>query len=288
MKERKEKVCSLEEAAARIPDGAMIGFGGSHAQNTPMAVVREIIRKGIKDLTVVPGVSAGLPVDLLIGAGCVSTVVISYIGMEHFGLAPNFRKAAEEKKINIREGCEALVVYGYKAAAADLPFFALPGGHELTDVVKVNTRDYKRTTNPFTGKEVVVIPPLAPDFGLLHVAKCDPYGNAQALGAISTMKLLAQAAKKVIVTTEKVVSLEETRRSKTVNIPGFLVDMVVEIPFGAHPGSCQGAYDFDEKHLQMYVNADIRQYLEEYIHGPQDYWKYLEMIGMEHLMSLTY
>ena len=66
-------------------------------------------------------------------------------------------------------------MYGYKAGAADLPFYPLPGGHQLTDIVKVNTVDYRRTINPFTGEEVVVVPPLAPDFGLIHVAKCDPY-----------------------------------------------------------------------------------------------------------------
>ena len=288
MTRRREKVCGLEEAVSLVQDGAMIGFGGSQVQNTPMAMVREIIRKGIKGLTVVPGVSAGLPADLLIGAGCVKAVILSYVGMEHLGWAPNFRKAAEAKRIQIREGCEALVVYGYKAGAADLPFYPLPGGHQLTDMIKVNTTDYKRTIDPFSGKEVVVVPPLMPDVGLIHVAKCDPYGNAQPLGALGTMKILAQAAKKVIVTTEKVVSVEETKRSKDVKIPGFLVDRVVEVPFGGHPGSCHGAYDFDEKHLKMYVASDIDRYLEEYVFGPKTHTEYLEKIGIGHLMSLRH
>jgi glutaconate CoA-transferase, subunit A len=62
------KVLSLTDAVAGIPDGAVIGLGGLSMNSAPMAVVREIIRQGKKDLTMVALV-AGLPIDWLAAAG---------------------------------------------------------------------------------------------------------------------------------------------------------------------------------------------------------------------------
>ena len=67
-KKRKEVVASVKDAAAQIKDGQTVAIGGFGADNHPMALVREIIRKGTKNLTIIASATAGLEIDLLIGA----------------------------------------------------------------------------------------------------------------------------------------------------------------------------------------------------------------------------
>ena len=67
MSPRAERVADLGEAAALVRDGMVVGLSGFSYQNPPMAIVREIIRRGVKDLTVVSGPTSGLETDLLIG-----------------------------------------------------------------------------------------------------------------------------------------------------------------------------------------------------------------------------
>jgi len=188
--------------------------------------------------------------------------------------------------IEVKECCEVYVVYGLKAGGSGLPFCVLPKGHQETSLLSVNS-DYKTIIDPYSGEEVVTIPAITPDVGMIHVARCDPYGNCLPSGSLSLMLLIAQAAKHVIVTCEKVVSVEETT-AKGAPIPGFLVDMVVEIPYGAHPTSCHGEYAYDEEHLEMYVKSNPQEYFKEYVHNIESHTQYLDKIGRSKLLSLRY
>jgi len=286
MEKRTEKVVTLDEAVRTIKDDVSLAIGGSHAQIAPMALVRSIIKKGIRGLKVYPSVTAGLPADFLIGGGCVDTIYASYIGLEKFGLAPNFRKAVEMGTIKVKECCEVYMVYGLQAGAATLPFCALPKGHQETSLLSVNP-DYRIVTDPYTGEEVVTIPPLIPDIGIIHVSRCDPYGNCLIPGSLSLMLLIAQASNHVIVTCERLASLDETT-ARGAAIPGFLVDMVVEVPYGAHPASCHGEYDYDEEHIEMYTKTDPEDYFREHVFDIGSHTDYLEKIGISRLLSLRY
>jgi NADPH-dependent 2,4-dienoyl-CoA reductase/sulfur reductase-like enzyme len=98
---RKSKIKSLTEAVADIPDGSKILAGGVHLSNTPMALVRQLIRRGVKDLEIIPTPATGLWVDILIAANAVRKIYVSYIGLEFLGLAPNFRRWAEAGRIEV-------------------------------------------------------------------------------------------------------------------------------------------------------------------------------------------
>ena len=80
--------------------------------NNPMELVLELVRRrrGVRRLLTSP--SASLAADLLIGAGLVDEVATAYIGFEHLGLAPAYRRAAESAAINVFELCEAAIVHG--------------------------------------------------------------------------------------------------------------------------------------------------------------------------------
>jgi glutaconate CoA-transferase subunit A len=98
----KEKMMTAFEAARFVEDGSHLGVGAGMAMN-PMPVVREVIRRGVKGLTLTPVVTGGYVADLLIGAGCVETVQFPQVVMDEFGLAPNFRKRAEKGELKLLE-----------------------------------------------------------------------------------------------------------------------------------------------------------------------------------------
>ena len=112
------------------------GHDFTHYMSVPIAGVRQIIRQGSKDLTIMPTPSAGLAIDILIAAGAVKKSFVSYVGLESYGLAPNFRRAVEKGEIEVSDCDEATVVYGYRAAAAGLPYALLPAYYKMTSLPK--------------------------------------------------------------------------------------------------------------------------------------------------------
>jgi len=111
------------------------------------------------------------------------------------------------------------------------------------------------------------------------------------LGGHHTENLLAKAADHVIVTAEEIVPHETVLADPTrTTVPGFLVNSVVRMPFGAHPGACPAAYSADEGHLAEYAalaNAGkTAEYIETYVRGCADHNAYLDKIGASRLMSL--
>src|SRR3954471_4915981 len=100
---RNSKVMTLEDAVSSlVPDRAQsLWVGGMHMHNVPMALVRECVRQGKRFETFFAGPSSSLAAELLIGAGLVERVVVGYIGFEHIGLAPVFRRAVEDGKSKI-------------------------------------------------------------------------------------------------------------------------------------------------------------------------------------------
>jgi glutaconate CoA-transferase subunit A len=283
---RKSKVISLEAAAALIGDGSSLALGGIHAHNGSMAVIRELIRQGRRDLTLIPNVSVGMPAELLIAAEAVRTIYASYVGLEHQGLAPAFRRAGETRSIEIRDVDEPFPVYGMRAGAATLPFMPFPFGHEAVDVVRLNPDDYRTVTDPFTGRDVVVVRPLNPDFGLIHVPRADPYGNILIEGSVVQDILIAKSSSHVIVTAEEIVPVSVTQRDpKATTVVGFFVDSVVHVPFGAHPTSCHGKYASDEAHIELYKELGPDRYVDDWVRGSTEA-EYIERIGLRRITEL--
>ncbi len=293
-KVRATKVRTMREAAALVPDGARVALGGQSVYQRPMAFVRELIRQGRRDLVVV-GVLNGPELDMAAAAGCVGKVETSYVGLEQFGLARNFRRLVERGAIGIDDYSEITAFDRFRASEAGLTFLASPhlGG---SDVAARNPNAVVFAC-PLTGRPYIAVPPADPDVVVIHAAAADQYGNVLAAPA----KLLpqdfdqtvARSCEKVIVTVEKLVDNSYVRRhaERTV-IPGFRVAAVVEAPWGAHPCHSLGFYTLDKAHFEEYVAASsddvaFRSYLDKYVYGPPDESAYLELIGMSRLRSLS-
>ncbi len=290
---RTGKVMSLSEAVQRfVPDNCFsLAVGGMHMHNNPMALVREVIRQHKRVKRLITSPSACINADLLIGTGLVEEVLTSYIGFEHLGLAPNFRRAVEDKTINLLECDEAFLVYGLQAGAGGLPFIPYPQGLELSDIPRVNPEMYRYTLDPYSGKQVMTAQPIKPSIALVHCQAADQNGNALFAGAEFTDRLMIFAADKVIVQTEKLVAnLAEQYGSTRVNVPGFLVAAVVVAPFGCHPTSSHGNYTYDVEHLKGYLKAcknpeSFGEYCRQYVTGISEQ-EYAQAVGGDVLTQL--
>jgi glutaconate CoA-transferase subunit A len=289
MSQRRSKLKPIAEAMAGIPDGAKVLAGGVHLSNTPMALVRQLLRQRTRNLEIIPTPATGLWVDMLIAAEAVAKVHVSYIGLEFFGLAPNFRRAAEGKKIAIVEADEPAIFHGLRAAASGLPFVALPPIHLLTDLPRVSPDVYKEIVDPFTGKPAVAIPPLRPDVCLIHVAKADIYGNALSLGGRHMEDVISKASKRVILSAEEIVETSSFNPTQT-TIPGVLVESVVHAPFGTYPAACPGVYDYDRENLVEYNELAkknlTREYLDRYVFAHANDADMFREIGQARLEAL--
>ena len=289
--ERKKKVISLPEAGKMLAKCKTVHMTGSQLFDAPMALIQEAIRAGATGLTLIPNVVTGMAFDLLIAAGRVDTCYVSYVGFEGLGLAPAFKKAGEKKSIRMVEGDEPFVVLGTRAAASGLPFIAVPKHvYGATDIPKLNPHIH-RIKDPYTGEEVYTIPPLKADVCLIHVQQADEYGNAQRWGGNRQELDKAKAADLVIVSTEELVSLDKTRENpdKT-TIPGYFVDAVVHVPFGAHPTGSSQCYTYDEEHLRLYLDLVSKgkeeEYLSRFVYDVKNHFEYMSKIGMERLYNL--
>lgn len=96
------KLISLRDAVALIPDGASVALGGNTFHRAPGAAVHELLRQGKRDLTLVKTAGA-YDVDVLIGAGAARAAVAAYVGFETLGMAPQFRSAVQEGRLQLTE-----------------------------------------------------------------------------------------------------------------------------------------------------------------------------------------
>ena len=251
------KIVSLETALSVVKDGMTLGIGGWIFHGQPMALVRGLIRKGVRDLTLVPAPGSIAP-DMLIGAGCVKATACVFISFEHLGLAPNFRRAAQSGAIKVLEMDGPGIAGGLRAGACDLPFGLIP---DLgTDLPRVNPDGYRRARVQEGDRPLLEVPAIKPDVVLLHGQQADEFGNVQYFGASYFDLLMAQAGKHVICLVDRIVPSSTVRQSaRLTRIPAAFVDAIVVSPFGAHPGASSGLYEQDEAYLAAYVAASRDQ-----------------------------
>lgn len=274
------KIMDLEEAVSKyIKKGDLIGIGGLSFWRKPMSIVREIIRQreSINELKICTFVG-GAEVDMLIGADCVSEVRASFVGMEVFGMAPNYRRAIETGKIKIREESEATIAHGLKASYLKVPFMPLRGIIG-TDFPKIRD-DIKKIKDPLGSEiEMMALPKIDLDVAIIHVPYADELGNANIPGAVWMDADMAKTAKKTVITCERLVETEDIYHLPgKAQLPMQTTDAVIRTPFGAHPTSCYNHYTFDALHIQEYLKMDFNEYKKKFIDvGSQA--EYLENAG---------
>jgi glutaconate CoA-transferase subunit A len=286
-----EKVMPLDEAAALVPDGASVGIGGSTLSRTPMAMIWALIRAGRKDLFCARSITSSEG-ELLFGSGTSRHILTSWFSQGIvWGVSRIMRLYTETGRARFEEWSHMAVGLRFRAGAMGVPF--LPMRSMMGSDVIGQLPDAKMMNCPFTGDKLVLVPALNPDVALIHVQRCDAYGNAQIDGLPFMDIDLAMAANRVILTTERIVSNDQIRRAPDqTKIPFMAVDAVIEAPFGSAPHECYGLYEPLFRHLDAYAaqlrrdpEEGVRAYLDRYFYGPKSWTEYLDRLGLEELLD---
>ncbi|MCJ7529612.1 MAG: hypothetical protein MUO64_01110 [Anaerolineales bacterium] len=197
------KLMSLSQAVAQfIHDGDNV-YAAGFTHLIPFAAGHEIIRQGKKDL-VLGRATPDLIYDQMVAAGCARKIIFSYMGNPGVGSLQFIRAAIEAGKLEWEEYSHFSMISRLQAGAAGLPFMPM-NPTAATDLEHANSQ-FRRLKDPYSGKEVVVVPALNPDVAIIHVQRCDDQGNAQIWGIIGEQKEAAFASERVIVTAEEIVS----------------------------------------------------------------------------------
>lgn len=284
-----DKRMTEREAISRfVHDGDYIGTELYGTVRCPMSLVNEIVRQGKRDLRIAgQGV---LELDMLLAAGLVRKIDLTYIGLEVYGISNALRREVESGRVeSCVEWSNAAIAWRFKAAAMGVPF--IPVRSMLgTDTFRYSAAKVVR--DPFGGDPICLLPALVLDVGLIHVHRADQFGNAQVDGIVGFCAELARASKRLIISAEEIISTDEIRRTpeRTI-IPYYLVDAVVEAPYGSHPGEMCGYYERDEAQIREWVEASKQEesalaYLKKYILDLEDHQAYLDLIGEERLTRL--
>ncbi|HPI13810.1 MAG: CoA-transferase [Spirochaetota bacterium] len=281
------KVMSTSEAVQRFVNDGDFLFIGGYICRPPFAAVHEIIRQKKRGLTITRS-NAADDFDMLIGAGCVKRFIATFISLGLYGLARCYRRSLEKgipHKIELEEYTNLSLPLMLMAGAMGMPFVPVKD-MVGTDLMKVKAfmgeNKYKMMDSPFDGSPVMLAPALNPDTAIIHVQQADEDGNAQMWGIGGDCKWGANAAKKVIVSCERIVSRETIGKdpSRTI-VPAFKVAAVTEEPFGAHPGYTPGFYDVDFSFGYTYQQASntvegFQAFLDEWVFGVKDRAEYTQ------------
>ena len=287
----RDKVVSLEEATSFVRDGDLVGIGGSTMSRTPMGMIWALIRAGRKRLSCSRSIMSS-DGDLLLAGGICDRVVTSWFSQGIlWGVSKVMRHYVETGNVRYDEWSHMAMGMRFRAGAMGVPF--MPIRSMLGSDVQKQRPEAIEIDCPFTGEKLLLVPALNPDVALIHVQRCDTYGNAQ-IDGLQFMDIdLAMAANKVILTTERIVSNDQIRRAPDqTKIPFFAVDAVVELPFGCAPHECYGVYEPMLRHMEYYValvNGDpvkgMQQYMDRFVHGPKSWSEFLALLGIEELLE---
>lgn len=277
------KLMTVKEAVEKfIPDGSYIASGGFGSNRISTAPLHEIVRQGKKNLGF-SGHTATHDMQILVAGECIDRCDVAYIiGLEARGLSTKARKYVEQGKLKLCEWTNAALTWRYRAAAMGVPF--LPARNIMgTDTFKYSAG--KITTCPYTGKKLVLYPALYPDVAFIHVHRADIFGNCHIDGISVADADLARAAKRVIITTEKIIDNSEIRRNPSHTIiPYFCVDAVCEVPFGAYPSNMPYEYFTDEAHIKEWLTMEkddeqYQSFIEKNILKTKNFHEYLQING---------
>ena len=286
----RDKQMTMHDAVKRFTkNGDYFAMGGFGHIRLSMDGIYEMIRQGRRNM-IMAGKTSVHDVDILIGGTVIDRVECAYAhGHELRGLSPGGRRAVESGKVKIvAELSNAAFQWRFKAAAMGLPWFP---ARIMMGTDTFNYSSSKTVEDPFTGKPILLLPACYPDFAFIHVHRCDVYGNCQIDGTTIEDIDLARAAKRLIITTEKIISPEEIRDhpDRTV-IPHFIVDGVVESRYGSHPGNMPGLYYSDESHMAEWLDLSrsdegVKKYMDQYVYGVSSHDDYIKLMGGEEKMQ---
>jgi glutaconate CoA-transferase, subunit A len=244
------QILPLAEAiAALVHDGDAVALEG-FTHLIPFAAGHEVIRQGRRDLTLIR-MTPDVLYDQMVGMGVASRLVFSYAGNPGVGSLHRVRDAIEHgwpRPLEIEEHSHAGMANRYAAGASALPFGVLRG-YAGTDLVAHT--NVKLITCPFTGEQLAAVPALTPDVAIVHAQEADRRGNVQLWGIPGVQKEAVLAARRALVTVERIVDALEPRPGGVL-LPRWTIDAVAVAENGAHPSYAHGITERDNDFYQAW------------------------------------
>jgi glutaconate CoA-transferase, subunit A len=264
-------VTTLQEAVAElVSDGDSVALEG-FTHLIPFAAGHELLRQNRRELELIR-MTPDVLYDQMIGVGAARKLVFSYGGNPGVGSLHRFRDAIENdwpRRVEVEEHSHAGMANRFVAGAAKVPFAVLRGyvGTDLMGRTQVAP-----ITCPFTGEELVAVPALEPDVAIIHAQEADHAGNVQLWGIPGVQKEAVLAAKRSLVTVERIVD-ELRPRPGGVVLPGWVIDAVAEAPNGAHPSYTLGVTTRDNDFYREWdaISRDrerFTQWMDEHVLSP--------------------
>lgn len=214
-----DKSAAMEDAVAAIPDGATVMLGGFGVPGTPFALIRELVRQGKRDLTVIKNDAneQGMGVDHLLAAGLVRKLITT-----HIGLNPRAVAMLNAGDLEVEFCAQGILAERVRAGGAGLSGVVTDIGIE-TDLAR------GKQVVEVDGRPALLERALRADVALIHADRADPFGNlAYVATARNFNPMMAMAANLVIAEAETLVPLGGIAPDQ-VHTPGAFVDRVVEL-----------------------------------------------------------
>ena len=287
------KIMTMCDAVARfVTHGSSVVMGAALESLIPFAAGHEIIRRQVRDLTLIGPISDIL-FDQLIGAGCVRKVIAAWVGNVSAGLGHNYRRACEQgipHRLEVLDHSNftiSLALLAGGLGAPYIPTYSLLG----TDIPKTNPA-FRQSISPFGGEKILLVPSLQPDVAILHVQRSDENGNAHAWGNLGISEEAALASQRIIIVAEEIVPHQIiVSDPNRVLAPSFKVCAVVREPGGAHPSPVQGYYNRDHEYYHEYHRATRTvegnaEWMGQWVADVKDRAGYFQKLGEERRQGL--
>jgi glutaconate CoA-transferase, subunit A len=279
---------TMREAIARfIPDGTSICLNTALEALIPFAAGHELIRQRRRDLTLIGPISDML-FDQLIGAGSARRIIAAWVGNVSAGLGHNYRRAVEKgvpAPIEVEDHSNLTMAFALQAGALGIPY--LPVRSLLGSGLLDSNPTFKRSTDPWSGEPLLLVPALIPDVAILHVQRADEDGRAHVWGTLGVTRPAALAARQVIIVAEEIVPREDILSDPNLILtPEIKVAAVVRQPLGAFPSPVQGYYarhhdSYHRFHEESRTVEGFHRWLEDWVLGVPDWEGFLVRVGPE-------
>ena len=233
-------VRNVEEALAGIGDGATVAIGGFFAAGVPRILLRALIAKGVKNLTLACGAGPLLgakdELNELVHNQQIRKLIDSYAlfrsaskGSEH-----PFEQKVRAGEIELEVYPMGTLCEKYRMAGAGIPASFIPvGAGSMVEEVSITNMDEsrkKRETRLINGQTCILEYALKPDFALIHAHTGDPEGNLRYRKTARNFNhVMALAAGVTIAEVENLES-HGAMDPETVHTPGIFVQTVVKVP----------------------------------------------------------
>ena len=213
-------VASVAEALAPLRDGMTIMCGGFGLSGNPEALIRGVVERGVRDLTLVSNNAGNLGKGLAtwLKAGIIRKVICSYIGSNE---DLHTRMASGEVQVEITP--QGTLVERMRAAGAGIPAFFTPTG--AGTVVEEG-----KEVREIDGRRDLLERALHGDIALVRAAKADHFGNLRFWRTARNFNpVMASAARLSIVECDEMLP-NGGIDPDDVHLPGIFIHKIIHVP----------------------------------------------------------